>query len=257
MADNGKLFVTREIQELIDLGALFALNSSGGKDSQCMTIHLARLIPKRQLVIIHSHLPGVEWEGTKEHIEKYAMGIPVHFTQANKTFFEMVDHRRKFPDAARRQCTSDLKRGPIQKFINNYAKENHFNIVVNCMGLRADESHGRAKKEPFRFRDDLSAKHRQQFEWLPIHHFNIHQVWNTITLAGQEPHWAYSEGMTRLSCCFCIMASAHDLKVAARLNPELYKQYVEKEAELGFTLSMSRRTLTEITQGSIREEKNV
>ncbi len=243
---NRSLHIPNEITELISLGALFVVNSSGGKDSQCMTILLSRLVPKHQLVIIHSHLPGVEWSGVVEHIEATASGIEVHTTRANKTFFEMVDHRRRFPDAHRRQCTSDLKRGPIQKFINNYSKSKGFYQVVNCMGLRAEESPGRAKKVPYRFRDDCSAKHRKQHEWLPIHDFKLSEVWNTITLAGQQPHWAYSKGMTRLSCAFCIMASAHDLKIAALHNPELFKQYVAKEKELGFTLSMSRKSLTEI-----------
>lgn len=240
--------IPHEVQELIDLGYLFVINDSGGKDSQCMKIKLRQNIPLHQLVIIHSHLPEVEWEGTKEHIEKYAMGIPVHVTQARKTFFEMVMHRKKFPSPSTRQCTSDLKRGPIQKFINNYTKENHFYGVVNCMGLRAEESPRRAKKIAFRHRPDLSSKFRNQFEWLPIHEFKIDQVWNTITLAGQDPHWAYKAGMTRLSCCFCIMGSQQDLKTARQLKPELFERYVNLEKELGFTLSMSRKTLEEITK---------
>jgi DNA sulfur modification protein DndC len=246
MADNGRIFIHDDVDRLIGLGALFVINSSGGKDSQAMTIKLSRLIPKHQLVIIHSHLTGVEWPGVIEHIQENSCGIEVHITRARKTFFEMVDHRRRFPDASRRQCTSDLKRGPIQKFINNFCKERRFNTVVNCIGLRAEESPGRAKKEPFRYREDLSAAHRKQYEWLPIHDLTTTQIWNAITLAGQRPHWAYSKGMTRLSCCFCIMASAGDLRVAAEQNPDLFKQYVDKEKELGFTLSMSQKPLTEI-----------
>jgi 3'-phosphoadenosine 5'-phosphosulfate sulfotransferase (PAPS reductase)/FAD synthetase len=236
------------IQELIDTGALFVINTSGGKDSQAMTIKLRQIIPVTQLVLIHSHLPEVEWEGTKEHIENTAMGIPVHFTQAKKTFFEMVEHRQKFPSPAMRQCTSDLKRGPIQKFINNYAKEMWFGTVVNCMGLRAEESSARAKKIEFRHRPDLSSRGRMQYEWLPIHDMKLDEVWNTISAAGQQPHWAYKEGMTRLSCCFCIMASKNDLQTAARLNPELYNRYVETEKRLGFSLSMSKKYLPEIVE---------
>ena len=35
--------------------------------------------------------------------------------QAGKTFFDMVEHRQMFPSPKNRQCTSDLKRGPIAK----------------------------------------------------------------------------------------------------------------------------------------------
>lgn len=40
------------IQKLIDMGALFVLNDSGGKDSQCMKAIIMALVPKEQLVII-------------------------------------------------------------------------------------------------------------------------------------------------------------------------------------------------------------
>ncbi len=246
MSDNGKISIPLEVQQLIGLGALFVINSSGGKDSQAMTIHLSRIISKHQLVIIHSHLPEVEWAGVKTHIQETRCGIPVHYTQAKKTFFSMVEHRQMFPSPANRQCTSDLKRGPIQKFINNYAKHNGFRTVVNCMGLRAEESSGRAKKLPFRFREDLSSKNRIQYEWLPIHDFKLTQVWNTITLAGQKPHFAYSLGMSRLSCAFCIMASKEDIKISAKHNPELAQRYIETEERLGFTMNMSRIPLKEI-----------
>lgn len=241
---TGTIHITEEIKELIELGSLFVINTSGGKDSQAMTIHLSRVIPKHQLLLVHSHLPGVEWPGVKEHIEKYNMGISVHFVQAGKTFFQMVDHRKKFPSPKNRQCTSDLKRDPIQKFINAYCKENRFAKVVNCLGLRAEESPGRAKKATFKINKRYDCPHRRQYEWLPIHHFMIGEIWNTITLAGQYPHWAYLKGMTRLSCCFCIMASKEDIKTAAGLMPDLFKKYTDKEEELGFTMTMPVKGVT-------------
>jgi len=53
--------------------------------------------------------------------------------------------------------------------------------------------------------------------------------------------------MSRLSCCFCIMASRADLTTAARLAPDLYRRYVEIEKRLGFTLSPSRVYLEDLT----------
>lgn len=238
--------MTQEIQNLINAGALFVCNDSAGKDSQAMKIKLRSLIPANQLVIVHSNLPEVEWSGNMEHIKKYAGDIPVYEVQSGKTFFQMVDHRKMFPSPKHRQCTSDLKRAPIQKFINNYAKQNGFSVVVNCLGLRADESPNRAKKEVFRLNSNASSRNRIQYEWLPIHDMKLSQVWETIKAAGQEPHYAYAAGMTRLSCCFCIMSSDSDLKTAARLNPELADRYIKKEEELNFTLSMSRRPLKDI-----------
>ena len=53
--------------------------------------------------------------------------------------------------------------------------------------------------------------------------------------------------MSRLSCVFCIMASTQDLRTAAPLKPELYRRYTALEKRLGFTLSMSKKPLPEIT----------
>lgn len=73
-----------------------------------------------------------------------------------------------------------------------------------------------------------------------------------IALVGQQPHWAYAKGMTRLSCCFCIMASRADLTTAATFNPALYKRYVELERSTGQVMLMpskahGRLTLEQVT----------
>ena len=243
--------ISDAILKLINDGALFICNDSAGKDSQAMKILLQNLVPKQQLVIVHANLPEVEWKGNLEHIKKYAEGVPVFEVQSKKTFFEMVNHRKMFPSPTTRQCTSDLKRGPIQKFINNYAKTHGFTKVVNCIGLRAQESSSRAKKIAFQFKPKLSAKHREQYEWLPIHTMLLNEVWETIKNAQQKPHYAYKLGMTRLSCCFCIMSNDSDLIIAGKHNPELAQKYIETEEKLNFTLSMSRRPLKEILNPKI------
>jgi DNA sulfur modification protein DndC len=235
------LNITPEIQDLIDAGALFVINDSAGKDSQAMKALLIDAIPASQLLIIHAILPEVDWPGCEAHVEKYAKGVPVLYAQAKKTFFEMVEHRGMFPSPQYRQCTSDLKRGPIQVQINRYARENGHIYVVNCMGMRAEESSNRAKLATFRFMPGKSAAHRQQYEWLPIHHMSTAEVWQTIADHGQEPHWAYAQGMERLSCCFCIMASENDIRTAARLMPELAARYMETERRLNFTLLMPNK----------------
>ena len=58
-----------ECRDMIRRGALVAINSSGRKDSQAMTILLTRIVPHDQLVVVHAPLRVVEWPGTIEHIE--------------------------------------------------------------------------------------------------------------------------------------------------------------------------------------------
>lgn len=237
------------IRELIARGALFVLNDSGGKDSQAMKVRVRELVPARQLLIVHAVLPEVEWDGVPEHVERYACGIPVIYAQAPKTLFQMVEHRGMFPSPANRQCTSDLKRNPIEREIRRYLKAypEFGGLVVNCMGMRAQESTGRAKLKVFKRNAGNSKAGREWYDWLPIHDLSEDEVFATIRHAEQEPHWAYAAGMSRLSCCFCIMASQADLTTAARLKPDLYRRYAETEQRLGFTLSMSRQSLPEIT----------
>lgn len=235
-----------ELDQLIAQNALFVINHSGGKDSQAMTIWLHERIPAHQLVIVHSHLPEVEWDNSVEHIEKYSFGIPVYVCQAVKTFFEMVEHRQMFPSKNQRQCTSDLKRGPIEKQIRAIAKERGCNLIVSCQGMRAQESTGRAKLQVFTKHNGQSVAGRTWYNWLPIHDLSTDEVFAIIHNAGQKAFWTYYEGMTRKSCCFCIMANRNDLKIAARLRPELAARYIETERRIGHTLQMSGTPLSEL-----------
>lgn len=253
-----QLLIPDEISHLISRGALFVINHSGGKDSQAMTIKLAGIIPKNQLVIVHAHLPEVEWDGSLEHIKAYSSGIEVRQTTAVKTFFEMVEHRGMFPDEARRQCTSDLKRGPIDREIRVIAKERGSKVIVSCQGMRASESPNRSKLLPFKLntRNSLysyswikskkTVEGRPWYDWLPIFNLSTKEVFHEIHSAGQKAFWTYYKGMTRKSCCFCIMANQNDLKIASELRPELYTRYVETERRLNFTLQKSGKFLPEI-----------
>lgn len=236
--------IPEHIEILIKHGALFVANHSGGKDSQAMLAYLKAFVPADQLVIVHAHLPEVEWDGTEEFIRKYAGGTPVHVCTAVKTFFEMVVRRGMWPSSGTRQCTSDLKRGPLEKLIRQLSKDTGRHRIVNCMGMRAQESVSRSKKKPFKYSVRNSVAGREWFDWLPIHEWSTKDVFDMISLAGQKPFWTYAEGMKRKSCSFCIMACDSDLKIAARLRPKLLEQIVSIEKEIGHTLKMPKKGKT-------------
>lgn len=244
------MLLSPQIQQLIIRGALVVVNHSGGKDSQAMMIKLQEVVPADQLVIVHADLPEVDWPGISEHIEASHPGVPFHICRSVKTFFQMVEHRGMFPSPKNRQCTSDLKRGPIERTIRAICKATGRNIVINCMGMRAEESTSRAKLATFKFSEGNSKAGRRWYDWLPIHDLSTVEVFRTIKAAGQRPHPAYDAGMTRLSCCFCIMASQGDLATAARLQPVLFDRYNETERRLDVTMMMpvagKRRFLDQI-----------
>lgn len=251
------LDVLPEIESLIAGGALFVANHSGGKDSQAMLIKLLERIPARQLLVVHASLGEAEWEGALEHAQAQAEAAGLAFVVAHavKTFFDMVEHRFKvrpgpnsscWPSASNRQCTSDLKRGPIEREVRRYAKANGFANIVSCLGIRAQESPGRAKRPSFSRNERGSIAGRNWYEWLPIHDASTAEVFSTIADAGQQPHWAYAAGNERLSCVFCIMGSARDLANGARHRPELYAKYREIEQRTGYTMHQSRKSLEQL-----------
>lgn len=246
------------IQDLIARGALFVVNHSGGKDSQVMYLKLRDLVPADQLAIVHADLGEVEWAGAQEHIKATTRGERLEVCRARRTLLEMIEERGMFPSPTLRQCTSDLKRGPIERTVRGITRERRaagvaaWGLVVNCMGMRAQESSSRAKLETFKLNAGNSLAGREWYDWLPIHDMTTDEVFDGIRAAGQEPHPVYANGMTRFSCCFCIMASEHDLRTAAKLNPPLYKRYVELERSTGQVMMMpsktkGRRTLEQIT----------
>ena len=49
-----------------DPKCIFVCNHSGGKDSQDMYLGLREIIPSDRLIVIHAHLPEVEWTNTEE-----------------------------------------------------------------------------------------------------------------------------------------------------------------------------------------------
>ena len=100
----------RAVNRLLERGALFAVSHSGGKDSQAMTLELARFVPPEQMIVIHAPLGEVEWPGTLAHIEAtIPAGVPLLLapTASGKTLLERIEERGKFPDPSRRWCTSD------------------------------------------------------------------------------------------------------------------------------------------------------
>ncbi len=160
----------------------------------------------------------------------------------------MIAERGMFPSPSQRQCTSDLKRGPIERTVRRLGMK----LIVNCMGMRAAESPSRAKLDSFKLSIRNSKAGREWYDWLPIHDLSTAEVFARITAAGQKPDWVYAAGMSRFSCCFCIMSNQADLTTAARLNPSLYRTYVGLERSTGQVMMMpsktkGRQTLEQIT----------
>ena len=243
-----------EIKTLAARGAHFFAGHSGGKDSQAMYRALTKIVPPGQLHVIHADLGFVEYEGVKDFIKsnihhELLIAQAIHKDGSKKDLFSAIRARRltldsqgrhdapAFPSSAARFCTSDLKRDPIWKVIRN---SGDYSIVVNCVGIRADESAARAKKVQNNGTLNVNLKNtnsrREAFDYWPIADWSIDQVWTEIADAGQQPHPMYAAGNERLSCVFCILGSTRDLKNGLAKRPELFAAFSELEIEVRTTM---------------------
>ena len=237
--------------QMIRAGALVVVNSSGGKDSQTMTILLSRIVAREQLLVVHAPLGEMEWPGTVEHVESTLPdGVPLIFApvSSGKSLLDQVEERGKFPGVRQRWCTASNKRGPIERELRRYLKAHprFGGRLVNCLGIRRDESAARAKRVPWRRNERMSVAGREVFDWLPIFGLSTVGVFRIIRDAGQSPHWIYRH-LSRCSCSFCIFSSPRDLRTAAELRPGLYRRYAQTESRIGHTLSPTGRPLPELT----------
>jgi 3'-phosphoadenosine 5'-phosphosulfate sulfotransferase (PAPS reductase)/FAD synthetase len=239
------------------------VNSSAGKDSQAMLTYIAEqaavLGITHRLVVVHCDLGRVEWEGTKALAKDQARHYGLRFeVVANKRdFLQRVEDRGQWPDAKNRYCTSEFKTNPVKTLFTALAKETRSKLdggngnrstyrvrILNCIGIRAEESPGRAKKQPLiadsetRTTKDgkLERNSRREItQWYPIFRWNVGQVWETIRESAVPYHRAYDLGMPRLSCVFCIFAPEKALTIAGYHNRALLAEYTALEGRMNHT----------------------
>lgn len=222
------------------------LNSSGGKDSLAMCHYIVgrctKLGIQDRCIMVHCDLGRVEWQGTRELAEEHArhFGIRFEVVKREQDLLDHVEERGMWPGPQTRYCTSDHKRGQVHKLITRLTLElapyrSWKPKFLNCLGLRAEESPGRAKKPVFAVTPKLDNSRRHCYDWLPIHDWTERQVWDAVKSSGARVHPAYALGMPRLSCCFCIFAPPGALMLSAKHNPELFQEYLAVEKRIGHT----------------------
>ena len=144
----------------------------------------------------------------------------------------MVEHRGMFPSPAQRQCTSDLKRAPIQKWIRNNVSNP---LIINCMGLRAEESPSRAKKTALALDSMMTNGKREVWTYLPIHHWTETEVRAYLAERDLPLHPVY-QYLNRFSCQVCIYMTRRDLLAVKENNPSAFQKIAALERKIGFTM---------------------
>jgi len=223
---------------------LIVVNTSAGKDSQTTLLKVVERARAcgvlDRVVAVHSDLGRMEWDGVKElahkQCEHYGVPLVIVKRPGDEDLLGYIERRGKWPDAARRFCTSDFKRDPVSKFIRNRVPAGR---VLNCMGMRASESPARSKLKAFEIDKRLTTKSRRVDRWLPIHKWSLNRVWKSIKESGVPYHPIYDVGMPRLSCKFCIFAPKAALIIAGQHDPELLADYVRVERKIDHKFRLS------------------
>src|SRR5262245_23361224 len=232
------------------------VNTSAGKDSEVMLdvvfAECKALGIESRMVAVHCDLGRVEWTGTKELARRQAERYGIRFEvveRAQDDLLEHVEKRGMWPGMGpTRYCTSDHKTKPVHKLMTALVAELNTaggynprsnNVpqrrILNCLGMRAQESREREKLQPFCYDTAASNGKRHVDRFLPVFTMREDAVWAHIRREGLEYHPAYDLGMRRLSCCFCIYAEWDDLLIAGHANPELLAEYVAVEQRINHT----------------------
>jgi 3'-phosphoadenosine 5'-phosphosulfate sulfotransferase (PAPS reductase)/FAD synthetase len=272
------LTVPAEITTAMDQGAALAVSLSGGKDSQAMAVALvawakgAGYWGTNDIFAVHADLGRMEWSGefaTDPIVRRQARELGLRLEVVTRTDGrDLVDHiqaRRArleeqgkdapfWPSSAARYCTSDLKRDPINKLLRQYTH------IVSAEGIRADESHARAKKPCWQVRQKITTQTREAHTWFPILEWTTDDVWAALGTSSGELAWrqteyrqgskhealkgwfshpAYVLGNERLSCALCVLGSPGDILNGARHNPDLFAELLQMEKDSGWTFTQA------------------
>lgn len=286
---------TPTIDAALRAGAALAISISGGKDGQAM---LKTLVPWYRaqgytgpLYAIHADLGRTEWPQTAAHVERLAREAGVPLVVVRREQGDLLARWQErmaalegtgkpfWSSAANRYCTSDLKRGPINKHLRRHQ------LVISAEGIRAAESPARAKKPVVSTREGITSEkliglspddalayrsfgQRLALTWNPILHWTVDDVWQacgtsradlarrrelyqagevSAALDGWPAHPAYIYGNERLSCALCVLASDNDIRNGARHNPALYQELRRMEIASGATFR-HKRSLADIVE---------
>ena len=237
---------------------MILVNISGGKDSQAAldeTVRAAEAAGVRdRIVTVFCDLGDEdEWPGTRElaaeHAAHYGLRHEVVRRQitapaaqrVQQTLSEHIEQRGMWPDAARRYCTSDLKRAPVHRLMTRLTAEQRAAgitgrrvRILNVLGLRAQESAKRALMTPFSHDERATNQTVRLGRRVAAHPLLDHAAGvGADHRAGTRPHPIYAAGMPRLSCRFCVLASRTALILAARLDPEGAERRAAMEQRMG------------------------
>jgi len=211
------------------------INFSGGKDSCAMLAFICEKYPtyKKHVVFADTgweHTDAVEW--SSKIVESFGLTLNV-VKNKRKTLLTMAEERGMFPGMQQRQCTSDLKRDPIMNWIRNNVKDP---VVINCTGIRSEESSARSKMKALKRNKRESNSKRTIWDWMPIKNKKEDWVYSYLLQNGIPLHSVYKY-LNRFSCRICIFMDEHAIRRVNVHDPEAIKIIAKIERKINFHMT--------------------
>ena len=184
----------------------FRLAFSGGKDSIVM-YRLAQMAGVK--FTAHMQVTTLDPPELMKFVRGNYPEVTLHLPEIN--FYELIKKKKIMPLRNTRYCC-------------HYLKEQSGAGTVTLIGIRADESARRAKRNEVeinrhkysnsldQFNIDVESKHvcikgKDKLLVSPIFHWTDRDVWQFIRNNKMEYCKLYDEGYIRIGCMFCPMAS--------------------------------------------------
>lgn len=255
---------TPEIDTLLARDAAVAIGISGGKDSLACAFavqeHLDKIGHKGPRCLIHSDLGSTEWKQSLPKCRELAEAMGWELVVIKRAAGDMMDRwltrfennkARYFnlqivkmilpwSTAQMRFCSSEMKSALISSALK---KKFPGQDVVNVVGVRRDESPNRFKMPVAKANPACANKGGVGISWNAIIEWPVTEVYEIIKRRGLELHEAYVKyGMSRVSCCFCVLSSAADLLASTTCpdNLAIYRRMVELECNSTYSFQSGK-----------------
>lgn len=278
--------LTEEVNQALDHAAPVFMAISGGKDSQALAHrvceHLDAIAYSGPRLLIHSDLGRVEWRQSLPVCDRLAERLGVELLIVRRQAGDMMDRWLSRWDAnvaryvdlecvklilpwstpATRFCTAELKSAVLARAMRKRFPKGD---LISAVGIRREESSTRARMPVWRQDPRTMRRAGVGHTWHPLLTWSRADVLSYIKGRGDVLHEAYTiYGSSRVSCAFCIMASAQDLRAAASCasNEAIYREMVDLEIRSTFSFQGDRwlgdvapTLLDPITRSRLQEAK--
>jgi 3'-phosphoadenosine 5'-phosphosulfate sulfotransferase (PAPS reductase)/FAD synthetase len=125
-------------------------------------------------------------------------------TPSGNVFEDCLRYNGQAPWVRGRFCTRQLKLEPLKDWVMAQTPDDKAPVTMN--GIRAQESHRRAKMPPISFDEFFGC-----ILWRPGFYWTTEQIFKIHEAHGVPPNPLYAAGYTRVGCMPCFMATKPNL----------------------------------------------